>query len=135
MTVDPEKLNAVLAHWKKLERQTQREGLSWAEGLRWLAGAQSSSASAESAALTEYSRVIEGDWLHAALEHLRQPQNSDQAFCKHVLQPLSSCSLAPISTNGSALVVAIISVAFRRLSGGRYGTGKNSASIGVIAVK
>lgn len=99
VAVDPEKLNAVLAHWKKLERQTQREGLSWAEGIRWLAGAQSSSSSAESVALTEYSRVIEGEWLHAALADLRQPQNSDQAL-QAVLQPYLQAVLRPYQWTG-----------------------------------
>ena len=99
VTIDSEKLNTVLAHWKKLERQTQREGLSWAEGIRWLAGAQSSSASAESAALTEYSRVIEGEWLHAALADLRQPQNSDQAL-QAVLQPHLHAVLRPYQQTG-----------------------------------
>ena len=99
VAVDPEKLNTVLAHWKKLERQTQREGLTWAEGIRWLAGAQSSSASGESAALIEYSRVMEGEWLHAALAELRQPQNSDQAL-QAVLQPHLQAVLRPYQQTG-----------------------------------
>jgi hypothetical protein len=99
VAVDPEKLNAVLAHWKKLERQTQREGLSWAEGIRWLAGAQSVSASADPAALTEYSRVVEGEWLRAALADLRWPQNSDQAL-RAILQPRLQAVLRPYQQTG-----------------------------------
>ncbi len=133
VAVDPEKLNAVLAHWKKLERQTQREGLSWAEGIRWLAGAQSSSMNGESAALTEYSRVIEGEWLHAALAICASRKTAIELyrlFCSRVFK-----RSAPVSTDGSAMVMAIISVTFRRLSGRRHGTGKNSAGIGVIAAQ
>ncbi|MBS0350670.1 MAG: DEAD/DEAH box helicase [Proteobacteria bacterium] len=99
VALDPEKLNAVLAHWKKLERQTQREGLSWAEGVRWLVGAQSVSISTGSAELTEYLRVVEGEWLHAALAGLRRPQNSDQAL-QAVLQPRLQAVLRPYQQTG-----------------------------------
>lgn len=74
VAVDPEKLNAVLAHWRTLERQTGKQGLSWAEGLRWLAGAgQAAESLTPDQTAMEYSRVIEGDWLRETLARLRQP--------------------------------------------------------------
>ena len=36
--VDNEKLDAVLSHWKSIERRVKKEGLSFSEGLRLISG-------------------------------------------------------------------------------------------------
>lgn len=101
ITVDTDQLSAVLSHWQTLERQTRRDGLSWAEGLRWLTGAGQPEGQLAPAALAEYSRIIEGDWLHKALNHLRQP---NQAAADHVLQrqlqPFLNATLRPYQKTG-----------------------------------
>ncbi len=73
--VDPEKLAAVLAHWKKVQRSAQQEGISWSEGMRLLAGAAlTGSASAElEQATAAWSTVVTGDWLRDTLAQLREP--------------------------------------------------------------
>ncbi len=103
IAVDPEKLNDVLSHWKTLERQTHQNGLSWAEGLRWLTGAAQSEDKLTEATLTDYSRVVEGDWLREALNHLRQPNQTDQTQILQIqLQPFLKTTLRPYQQIGVA---------------------------------
>ena len=73
--VDPEKLTAVLAHWKKVQRAAQQEGLSWSAGMRLLSGATlTGQASAEFEQTTaQWSTVVAGDWLRDTLAQLREP--------------------------------------------------------------
>ena len=62
--VDNEKLNQVLSHWKTIERQVKKEGLSFAEGLRLLSGvSQQQSDDALPEEIAAWSTVVEGDWL------------------------------------------------------------------------
>lgn len=77
--VDREKLDAVLAHWKKVQRSADDEGVSWSDGMRLLSGAaldgEASAVLAETTA--EWSTVVAGDWLRDALAQLREPGMSD----------------------------------------------------------
>jgi non-specific serine/threonine protein kinase len=73
--VDPEKLAAVLAHWKKVQHAAQREGISWSDGMRLLAGAALTGAASEEFEQTTaaWSTVVAGDWLRETLVQLREP--------------------------------------------------------------
>ncbi|WP_265654548.1 DEAD/DEAH box helicase [Verminephrobacter aporrectodeae] len=73
--VDRAKLDAVLAHWKKVQRSAERDGVSWSDGMRLLSGAAlDGEAAAELAQTTaEWSTVVAGDWLHKTLAQLREP--------------------------------------------------------------
>ena len=73
--VDRDKLNAVLAHWKKVKRSASEEGVSWSDGMRLLSGAALDNKTPEALAATtaEWSSVIAGDWLTNVLRQLRQP--------------------------------------------------------------
>jgi non-specific serine/threonine protein kinase len=73
--VDPEKLAAVLAHWKKVQRSAQQEGISWSEGMRLLAGAALRGPASEELeqATAAWSTVVAGDWLRDMLAQLREP--------------------------------------------------------------
>ncbi len=73
--VDREKLDAVLAHWTKVQRAAEHDGISWSDGMRLLAGAAlTGEASAEFAQSTaDWSTVVAGDWLRDALAQLREP--------------------------------------------------------------
>jgi hypothetical protein len=86
------------SHWKQVEKQVKREGLSFAEGLRLLAGAfepQITEASLEDVA--EWSKVIEGPWLNETFSKLRHPEQSEdqnvQTFyentCRQIYAPIN----------------------------------------------
>jgi non-specific serine/threonine protein kinase len=75
--VDPEKLRDALAHWKKVERMSRRDGLTFFEGMRLIAGFQPGTADApDDAALgeeREWSGIQPGQWLDEVLAELRDP--------------------------------------------------------------
>jgi SNF2 family DNA or RNA helicase len=101
--VDPEKLQAVLSHWHKLQ-QAARNGLSMAEGLRLLAGggadvlADTDSNLAEAAA--EWSSVVAGDWLKQALDRLRNPEESMEDSMQKTLNRHLIATLRPYQLIG-----------------------------------
>jgi SNF2 family DNA or RNA helicase len=72
--VDPEKLAAVLAHWKAVERAA-REGVPFHEGLRLLAGValREEGSKAAPEAVADWSRVTAGDGLRRTLDELANP--------------------------------------------------------------
>jgi len=77
--VDRDKLDAALAHWKRVE-QAAEEGVSFLEGMRLLAGMpaeldQSQDAVDEHA---RWSEVRAGEWLAEVLAALRNPENAPQ---------------------------------------------------------
>lgn len=73
--VDSHKLNQVLSHWKKIENQVKKEGLSFAEGLRLLAGVSNNQTEKiENIDVVAWSTVIEGNYLQQALNRLRHPE-------------------------------------------------------------
>jgi non-specific serine/threonine protein kinase len=74
--LDRSKLDSVLQHWKKVQRATAGDGISFIEGMRLLAGAgiEGKGQSAIPASAAAWSTVVAGDWLQNVLEELRQPQ-------------------------------------------------------------
>jgi superfamily II DNA or RNA helicase len=72
--VDREKLHSALQHWQQVEAGAAGEGLSFLEAMRLLAGVRLGSSVKETPAETaDWSEVVAGDWLRAALEKIRQP--------------------------------------------------------------
>jgi len=78
--VDREKLKELLRHWKAVERETGRSGISFIEGMRLLArlpaagvtgGAAAADAGEDRA--SEWLSVEAGPWLRALLEDLKRP--------------------------------------------------------------
>ncbi|WP_213956764.1 MULTISPECIES: DEAD/DEAH box helicase [unclassified Variovorax] len=94
--VDREKLDAVLAHWKTVQRSAAADGISFLQGMRLLSGAaidgEAPAALAESTA--EWSIVAAGDWLHDALAQLREPEEGADA------QPELLAQLRPYQRKG-----------------------------------
>lgn len=86
--VDKERLSEALAHWKKVEKATVEEGISFIQGMRLLAGAPSeldvSTAIDED---QQWSFVKAGQWLSEILAGLRNPHslntigNQSNGFC------------------------------------------------------
>jgi superfamily II DNA or RNA helicase len=78
--VDREKLDAVLAHWRKVQRGAAGAGLSFAEGMRLLAGAAELGGrdKAPPEQTAEWSRIVSGEWLQRMLDDLRRaPERAD----------------------------------------------------------
>ncbi|MEO6922066.1 MAG: DEAD/DEAH box helicase [Collimonas sp.] len=73
--VDREKLDSVLAHWKKVQRDADGGGISFLDGMRLLAGAalEGNDRRALPEGSADWSTVIAGDWLQEALDGLRNP--------------------------------------------------------------
>ncbi len=73
--VDPEKLKQALEHWKEVERDVHREGISFFEGMRLLSGADVAheEAGKDAAAIREWSGLAAGPELDSVLGRLRSP--------------------------------------------------------------
>lgn len=99
--VDNDKLNQVLSHWKKVEKQVKQEGLSFTEGLRLLAGAYETSPSETPLEdVSEWSKVIEGPWLNATLSKLRHPEQTDTQISQTILRNHLHAELRPYQQMG-----------------------------------
>jgi len=73
--VDRERLGEALAHWKKVQREAGRDGLSFAQGMRLLAGAPLDLARPDlDEATRSWSLVQPGEALAQLLDQLRSPQ-------------------------------------------------------------
>jgi SNF2-related domain/SNF2 Helicase protein/Helicase conserved C-terminal domain len=74
--VDPEKLKQALEHWKNVEKDVRREGISFFEGMRLLSGANLAKDGEEKdqAAIREWSGLTAGAELDAVLNGLRSPE-------------------------------------------------------------
>ena len=75
--VDPEKMREALAHWKKVEKLSRRDGVTFFEGMRMIAGFQPGAAGTEDAPAQrverEWSGIQAGEWLEGVLAELREP--------------------------------------------------------------
>jgi non-specific serine/threonine protein kinase len=74
--VDPEKLRQALEHWKSIERDVHREGISFHEGMRLLSGAKFDRQEQDEveAAVREWSGLTAGAELDSVLHRLRSPE-------------------------------------------------------------
>ncbi len=75
--VDREKLQEALNHWKRVEKDVQREGISFFEGMRLLSGANLTKDEADDhqAVIREWSGLTAGPELEAILQTLRARRN------------------------------------------------------------
>lgn len=99
--VDKDKLKQVLSHWKGIERQVKREGLSFVEGLRLLAGVpQHQTEELPLEDITEWSKVIEGPWLNEILTRLRHPEQAGNKNIQTILETFLHTDLRPYQQSG-----------------------------------
>jgi superfamily II DNA or RNA helicase len=99
--VDNEKLNQVLSHWKSIERQVKKEGLSFAEGLRLLAGvSQQQAEDALPEEISAWSMVVEGDWFQSTLSSLRYPKEADESSIHAILKKFLKAELRSYQERG-----------------------------------
>ncbi len=97
--IDATQLNQVLKHWRSLEQHVKQDGLSFAEGLRLLAGTSKVSGDLSPEVLTEWSTVIEGQWLKQALNQLRQPEALETHLATLLKKSLNA-TLRPYQNKG-----------------------------------
>ena len=74
--IDQEKLAAALEHWKQVENEVHRDGMTFFEGMRLLSGANlgSDAVDESEAAIREWSGLTAGPELDAILQTLRSPE-------------------------------------------------------------
>ena len=73
--VDREKLSEALAHWKHVEEEASRQGMSFVEGMRLLAGAPADLAAEDDETVRAWSFAEAGGWLKDLLAQLRSPES------------------------------------------------------------
>lgn len=99
--VDPEQLQEVLEHWQQLHQRVQKEGLSFAEGLRLLAGfSPVQTHSVPDEILSDWTQVVEGEWLQKRLKELREPKKKGTARMQALLQEHLHATLRPYQEQG-----------------------------------
>jgi superfamily II DNA or RNA helicase len=78
--VDREKLQEALAHWKTVEKDVRREGLSFFEGMRLLSGANIGREEDDEnkAAIREWTGLTAGPELNSILQGLRTPETHQE---------------------------------------------------------
>jgi superfamily II DNA or RNA helicase len=78
--LDRDKLDGVLAHWKKVQRDAAGDGISFLDGMRLLAGAavEGNGKADLPASAAGWSAVVAGDWLKDVMEGLRNPRGDVQ---------------------------------------------------------
>ena len=74
--LDRDKLDSVLAHWKKVQSAASGDGISFLDGMRLLAGAALDGGGEADlpAGVADWSTVHAGAWLSNVLDGLRNPQ-------------------------------------------------------------
>jgi superfamily II DNA or RNA helicase len=97
--VDQEKLKQALEHWKGVENDVRREGISFFEGMRLLSGANlaKGEVDASQAAIREWSGLTAGAELAGVLEGLRSPEARPE-----VAPPDLKAELRPYQQTGYA---------------------------------
>ncbi|MDR3632549.1 MAG: DEAD/DEAH box helicase [Isosphaeraceae bacterium] len=78
--VDHEKLNEALAHWKRVEQDVRREGISFFEGMRLLSGANlgEEGEAKNEASIREWTGLTAGAELESVLKGLRAPETRQE---------------------------------------------------------
>jgi superfamily II DNA or RNA helicase len=77
--LDREKLKAALEHWKRIEREAGKDGISFVEGMRLLAGTQLSEQGVDAVPqeVRQWTGISAGEWLDQTLCELRDPAAAD----------------------------------------------------------
>ena len=98
--IDRERLEAVLAHWKTVQKSAGKDGLSFLEGMRLLSGASFDQPDAPAGAVDErasWAEVRAGSWLAETLRALRRPETADAQVPKALRATLRPYQQAGVS--------------------------------------
>ncbi|HQP36220.1 MAG TPA: DEAD/DEAH box helicase [Polyangiaceae bacterium] len=75
--VDRGKLDEVLKHWKRVEREVAEEGVTFFDALRMMASGGRAPGAADGDGAEGWVEVEAGEWLTGVLERLRSPDRAD----------------------------------------------------------
>ncbi len=130
--VDPEKLVEVLEHFRKIEKEAQEGGLSFAEGLRLLAGAQlrhdvEGELTEEE---REWSEVVGGKWLVKRLASLGDPKIAKEIENGAGL----NATLRPYQKKGIAWLWSLYSLGLGGCLADDMGLGKTIQVLGLLSL-
>jgi superfamily II DNA or RNA helicase len=78
--VDKKRLAEALEHWKRVRREADEGGITFAKGMRLLAGADEELGSAQEPDVAAWSFIEPGAWLRQVLEDLRSPEALDSTL-------------------------------------------------------
>lgn len=100
--IDAEQLQQALSHWKQVERQVKKRGLSFTEGMRLLAGiASTPMEDTQNTAVADWSVVGEGKSLRATLDRLRDSGAANhKSTLAAILQQHLPATLRPYQQRG-----------------------------------
>ena len=104
---NPEKLQSVLDHWRSVQRQVGKEGISFLDGMRLISGLphgdRLSVETEEIGAAADWSEVTAGGWLKEALQRLNHPDhpNTSSAGWDHQRDGQLLASLRPYQVTGA----------------------------------
>ncbi len=85
--VDKRKLEDLLHNWKKLNKQMNNDGITFAEGVRWLSGMDNANGSIDGSSESNFTRVTCGEWLEKTLKAIKNPEttrNIEELLCGHL---------------------------------------------------
>ena len=116
--VDREKLKEALEHWKDVEKDVRREGISFFEGMRLLSGANLATEEEDEsqAAIREWSGLTAGPELDSILKGLRSPETRQE-----MAPPDLKAVLRAVSADGLCLAAVRRPPGTGSLPGRRYG--------------
>tara|TARA_B110000459_G_scaffold202948_1_gene257512 strand:- start:549 stop:3413 length:2865 start_codon:yes stop_codon:yes gene_type:complete len=99
--VDKDKIEKLIAHWQKVEDQVKEEGLTFSQGIRLLASTpdqEHKSISQED--ISDWSNVVEGNWISDVLSRLRKPNEREDQFLQQTLSKYLLGTLRPYQLVG-----------------------------------
>ncbi len=132
-----EKLQSVLKHWRSVQREVGRDGVSFLDGMRLISGLphgdRLSAGTEEMAATADWSEVTAGGWLQETLQRLNQPDRSPASSVTwdHQRDGQLQASLRPYQVTGSEWLWFLQSLGFGACLADDMGLGK---TIQVIAL-
>jgi non-specific serine/threonine protein kinase len=127
--VDREKLKEALEHWKTVERDVRREGISFYEGMRLLSGANlaKEDENESQAAIREWTGLTAGAELDAVLKGLRSPETR-----RETAPPDLKAELRPYQQTGYAWLRFVVRLGLGACLADDMGLGKTIQVISLL---
>ena len=131
--VDAEKLKEALSHWKNVEADFKKEGISFIEGIRLLAGANKELVSDDNDVDTEqqWAYVNAGDWIKDILLQLREPARIGGQLSVNLL----NATLRPYQMEGVKWLHFLTELGLGACLADDMGLGKTIQVISLLLIK
>ncbi|MCP4924100.1 MAG: DEAD/DEAH box helicase [bacterium] len=99
--IDKDKISKLISHWQKVEDQVREEGLTFAQGIRLLASTpDQEGAEVSQEDISDWSQMIEGDWIKDVLSNLRDPSHAENKEIETILTKGLKGTLRPYQSVG-----------------------------------